>query len=71
MNMGGELKFRARDLETYGGNTQEWGEAQLRYVGIKGDLERRLCLRIWFVGLRGEILGRIGKVNKEKIREYG
>ena len=30
------LKFAVRDIETYGGETQEWGAAQLHYGILRG-----------------------------------
>ena len=34
----GELKIEERNLENYGEETQGWGEAQLLYGNIHGDL---------------------------------
>ena len=34
-----ELKFEVRYLETYGGETQEWGDSQLHYGNIKRNLK--------------------------------
>ena len=47
-----ELKFEESDLETYGEETQEWQEWQLHYENIKRNIERKISLRIGFVGLR-------------------
>ena len=46
--MGEELKFKERDLETYGEETQDWKEALLHYGNIKRNIEGQIILVIGF-----------------------
>ena len=62
------LKFKERDLETYGEDTQEWKEAQVHYGNIKKDLEREISLGIGFVG-SGEALNDWGE--DREITQHG
>ena len=41
LEMWKELTPKERDLETYGGETKEWKEAQLHYGNVTHNLERK------------------------------
>ena len=63
--MGQELKYNGRDLWTYGGESQEWEEAQLQNANIKQNLERKISLGIG----RGELRERERMGDCEEDRE--
>ena len=60
-------------IDTFGNYTEEWQEAQMKYGGLKGDLERRISLSIGFKGKGGinNSDGERGMLNSKDLEKSG